>query len=88
MGCVAPANDEQSSLLAHNARVWRWHLTARRKNALSRKVPEETEENEDEVTWALIEMDWSMMDEVIDHWKDKLDSLMTQIKRTKRPKVE
>lgn len=79
LGCVAPNVDEQSSRLVHNGRSRMWRLSERHKKALGAKVPEETEENADEVTWALAETDWAMMDEVVAHWRPQMDRLMARV---------
>lgn len=85
VGCVAPSADAQSSLLVHNGRAWQWRLPVRRKNAIWKKVvPEETEDNSDEVTWGLAEADWQMMDEVVAHWQPKIDRLMARVLKENR----
>ena len=79
VGCVAPNVDEQSSLLVHKGHSWGWHLSASRKKAIWKKrVPEETKDNSDEVTWGLAEADWQMMDEVVAHWRPKMNTLMAR----------
>ena len=79
VGCVAPAVDEQSSRLVLNGRSWRWQLSARRKKTICAKVPKETEDNADEVTWALAEADWAMMDDVVAHWRPRVDKLTARV---------
>ena len=79
VGCVAPNVDEQSSRLMLNGRSWRWQLSARRKKAIWAKVPKETEDNADEVTWALAEADWAMMDDVVAHWRPRVDKLTARV---------
>jgi hypothetical protein len=80
VACVAPHADDQSSVLVHQGRSWCWRLPRRRKNAIWKKlVPEETEDNADEVTFALAEADWQMMDEVVDHWRRKMGKLMARV---------
>jgi hypothetical protein len=80
-GSVAPSVDEQSSVLAHNGRSWKWRLPVRQKNAIWKKmVPEETADNGDEVSWALAEADWKMMDEVVTHWRPRMDILMARMR--------
>lgn len=77
LGTIAPSVDEHSSLLAHNGRCWRWKIPTKRAEEIFKKiVPQETEENADEVDYAYYEMDWVMMDEVVDHWKSKVQDLL------------
>ncbi len=77
-GVVAPDVDQQSSLLAYQGRVRRWRLPESRKAAILSDVPEETEDNADEVSFALSESDWAMMDAVVDHWKTVVNELMSR----------
>jgi len=78
LGTVAPSADEQSSLLAHAGKVRRWRISNRIKEPICAKIPEETEDNGDEVLWALAEADSKMMDEVMNHWKKKVDEIIVQ----------
>ena len=69
----------------HKGQSWGWHLSARRKRAIWKKrVPEETKDNSDEVTWGLAEADWQMMDEVVAHWRPKMDALMARVLKKDR----
>jgi hypothetical protein len=79
LGCVAPSVDQQSSLFIHNGHSWSWTLPNRRKRAIWAKVPKETNDNADEVTWRLAEADWAMMDAVVDHWAPKANRLMATL---------
>jgi hypothetical protein len=81
LGTVAPDADEQSSLLAHAGKVWRWWISKRLKESICAKIPEDTEDNGDEVFWQLVEADSKMMDVVIDHWKEKVGRVIAQINR-------
>jgi len=86
IGCVAPSVDAQSSLLAHHGRSWQWRLPVRRKNAIWKKlVPKETEDNSDEVTWGLAEADWQMVDEVVAHWRPRMDTLVARALKKRSP---
>ena len=77
IGCVAPSVDAQSSLLVHNGQSWQWRLPVRRKNAIWNKLAHgKTDDNSDELTWGLAEADWQMIDEVVEHWRLKVDTLM------------
>jgi hypothetical protein len=81
LGVVDPAGDEQSSMMVHAGRVWRWRISNRLKESICAKIPEDTEDNEDEVFWALVEADCEMMDEVVNHWKEKVSKIVSNIKR-------
>jgi hypothetical protein len=82
LGCVAPHVDDQSSLLVHAGRSWRWRLPARHAEAIrSKLVPEATGDNDDEVFWAEAEADWALMDEVVGHWHPKVEALVARIRR-------
>jgi hypothetical protein len=81
LGTIAPNVDEQSSLLAHAGKVWRWRISNRLKEPICAKIPEETEDNGDEVFSALVEADWEMMDQVVNHWKGKVNKIVSNIKR-------
>ena len=37
------------------------------KEQLLAEVPEETDDNQDEVFWALVQADWAMLDALVDH---------------------
>jgi hypothetical protein len=84
LGTVAPNVDEQSSFFAHCGKASRWHLTDTRKNAILERLPEQTDDNEDEVSCGLDEADWEMMDEVIDHWDEKMREKMCLLTRNSR----
>jgi hypothetical protein len=86
LGCVAPDVDEQSSRLIQAGRRSReWRLPAKRKAAIWKElVPEETDDNSDEVTWGLAEADWQFMDEVVAHWRPRMDTLAAQVLRHRR----
>ena len=85
IGCVASSTDTQSSLLVHNGRSWCWCLPVGRKNAIWKKlVPEETEDNSDDVSWGLSQADWQMMDEVVTHWQTRTDALMGRVLKKNR----
>ncbi len=77
LGCVAPAGDEQSSRLMHRGRVSRWRLPDWIREAIMGDLPDETEDEDDEVAWDLAEANWAMMDTVVDHWRTKVDKLMS-----------
>ena len=81
LGCVASFVDQQSSLFIHDGQTWSWDLPSRRKAAIWVKVPEETNDNADQVTRALAEADWAMMDEVVDHWTPKATQAMATLRR-------
>jgi len=82
LGCVAPTVDEQSSRLVHGGRSWGWRLSSRRKEAIWKQlVPEETDDNTDEVLWGEVQADWQMMDEVVAHWRPKMDTLVARVRR-------
>jgi hypothetical protein len=78
LGCVARANDEQSSRLMQRGRVSRWRLPDRIREAIMGDLPDETEDEDDEVAWDLAEADWAMMDTVVDHWRSKVDRLISR----------
>lgn len=61
----------------HRGRVSRWRLPDRIKEAILGDLPAETEDEDDEVAWDLAEADWAMMDTVVDHWRTKVDKLMS-----------
>jgi hypothetical protein len=84
LGTVAPNVDEHSSLMAHSGKVWRWNLSNRLHGIITAKIPEETEENEDDVFWALTQADWEMMDAVVDHWKKKVAKIFSEIGSEKK----
>jgi hypothetical protein len=77
VACVSPADDQQYSFFIHRGKKLCWRLPGRRKSAILRKVPKETEDNGDEVDLALAEADWEMMDAVVDHWQATAHRLMT-----------
>ena len=79
LGTVEPSGDEQSSLMAHSGKVWRWRVSNRLKNIITAKIPEETAENEGEVSSALAEADWEMMDAVVEHWKEKVTKISSEV---------
>ena len=82
IGCVAPNVDEQSSRLVHGGRSWGWRLSSRRKEAIWKQlVPEETDDNNDELLWGEVQADWQMMDEVVAHWRPKMDTLVARVRR-------
>jgi hypothetical protein len=84
LGTVASSVDQQSSMFIHNGQTRSWDLSNRRKAAILAKVPHETTDNADEVTQALAEADWAMMDEVIDYWRPKASQVMTKLRREQR----
>lgn len=85
LGCVASDHDEQWSLLAHRGRVSRWRLPEQIKQAILGDLPAETEDEDDEVAWALAEADWAMMDTLVDHWRAKVDKLMSVAMEPRHP---
>jgi hypothetical protein len=84
LATVAPSVDQQSSMFIHNGQARSWDLSNRRKTAILAKVPQETADNADDVTQALAEADWAMMDEVVDHWMPKATQVMTRLRRRRR----
>ncbi len=72
LGTIAPDVDEQSSMLAFGGRVWRWELPEKRKSALLHQFAPDEEAS----ILDLAEADWSMMDEVVRHWDDKVSALL------------
>jgi hypothetical protein len=81
VACVSPSDDQQYSLLIHRGEKVAWRLPARRKAAILKKVPKETEDNGDQVDLALAEADWEMMDEVVSQWRTRAARLMTDRSR-------
>ena len=77
LGMVAPSADEQCSSFIQNGKARCWCLPESRKAKIVSRVPEENEDNCDEVDLALAEADWAMMDEVVDHWKPTVDKFMS-----------
>ena len=80
LGTVASSVDQQSGMFIHNGQARSWDLSNRRKAAILAKVPQETADNSDEVTQALTEADWAMMDEVVDHWTPKATQVMARLR--------
>lgn len=58
-------------MLAFDGRVWRWELPEERKSELFHQFGA----GEEPSTLDLAEADWSMIDEVVDHWEHKLSRL-------------
>lgn len=85
IGCVACDMEVESSRLVHNGRSWRWRLPVGRGNAIWKKlVPEETEDNSDDVFWGVTEAEWQIMDEVVAHWQPRMDALMARVLKKHR----
>src|SRR5262245_9345383 len=61
LGMVAPSADEQCSSFIQNGKARGWCLPESRKAKIVSRVPEENEDNCDEVDLALAEADWAMM---------------------------
>ena len=72
----------------HDGQSRTWRLANTRREAIWATVPEETEDNLDDVTWALAEADWAGMDEVVEHWRPTADALMAKlIGKRARPQI-
>ena len=68
LGTVEPSLDQEESCFVHDGRKQSWTLPASQKEKLRAAVPEETDDNEDDVFWALVWTDWAILDALVDHW--------------------
>jgi hypothetical protein len=99
LGMVAPAGDEQSSLLAHNGKGWLWRMPRKQTESIYAKAANDAdgaEGNEDDDLSAFWEADGRAMDVVVNHWNKKVNQLTAAIrstdtrsrpKKTRAPKV-
>jgi hypothetical protein len=78
LGCVEPAGDEQLSLLAYRGRVSRWRLPDAIREEMLFEIPIDAKDDDDEAAWMLDEANWAMMDMVVEHWRTKVDKLMSR----------
>jgi hypothetical protein len=68
LGTVAPSADQQESCFIHDGQLQSWRLPESQREKLLAAVPEDTDDNQDQVFWELVQSDWAMMDAVVDHW--------------------
>lgn len=74
LGTVEPSVGRQVSCFVHRGHMQTWNLPESEQDKIFANVPEEsddaTQEERDEIFWALVEADWAMLDAVVVHWAD------------------
>ena len=74
LGTVEPSVGRQVICFVHRGHIQTWDLPESEQDNILLNVPEEsddaTQDERNEIFWALVEADWAMLDAVVDHWTD------------------